>query len=159
MKRIVGKANKARQAHRGAPLTGVLLCSSAHQSLKGVPWVGSCSVVQCQVFDGPASLLFSCRCWRVGGERLWWWLQPLRMTQQYHLASMCARLSPTGISHHNLLPHFPWICLSAVNSSPHPGIAPQSLNFSSKPLHLPGDLCLCPSYVWLWQGLSDSHSI
>ena len=29
------------------PLGGVLLCSSGHQSLKGAPWVGSCSVVQC----------------------------------------------------------------------------------------------------------------
>ena len=36
-----------RQAHRGAPLTEVLLCSLAHQSLKGAPWVGSYSVVQC----------------------------------------------------------------------------------------------------------------
>ena len=36
------------QAHRGAPVAGVLLCrSAAHQSLKGAPWVGSCSVVQC----------------------------------------------------------------------------------------------------------------
>ena len=63
---------------------------------------------------------------------------------------MCARLSPTGISHHNLLPHFPSIRLSAVNSSPRPGIAPWSLNFSSKPLRLPGDLRPCPGYVWLW---------
>ena len=31
----------------GAPLTGVLLCKSAHQALTGAPWVGSCSVVQC----------------------------------------------------------------------------------------------------------------
>ena len=77
-KRTVGKANKARQAHRGAPLTRVLLCSSAHQSLKGVPWVGSCSVVRyishlkehlgrvllCirRLMGQP--LLFSCRCWR-----------------------------------------------------------------------------------------------
>ena len=28
-------------------LSVVLLCSSAHQSLKGAPWVGSCSVVHC----------------------------------------------------------------------------------------------------------------
>ena len=53
---------------------------------------------------------------------------------------MAARLSSTGISHHNLLPHIPSICLSTVNSSPHPGIAPLSLNSSSQPLHLPGDL-------------------
>ena len=35
------------QAHRGAPLTGVLLCRSVQQALKGAPWVGSYSVVQC----------------------------------------------------------------------------------------------------------------
>ena len=31
----------------------------------------------------------------------------LRMTQQYHLASMAAQLSSTGISHRSLLPHIP----------------------------------------------------
>ena len=51
---------------------------------------------------------------------------------------MAARLSSTGISHHNLLPHIPSIRLSSVNSSPHPGIAHQPLNSSSQPLHLPG---------------------
>ena len=60
------------QAHRGAPLAGVLLCRLVHQALKGAPWVGSYSVVRvCQALDGPASLLFSCRCWLVGRERLW----------------------------------------------------------------------------------------
>ena len=29
------------------PPAGVLLCRSVHQALKGAPWVGSCSVVQC----------------------------------------------------------------------------------------------------------------
>ena len=57
------------------------------------------------------------------------------------------------MSHHDLLPHIPWICLSAVNSNPHPGIAPQSLNSSSQWLHLLGDLLPCLGYVWLWQGL------
>ena len=55
----------------GAPLAGVLLCRSVHQALKGAPWVGSYSVVQCQGFDGSASLLVSCQCCRVGDERLW----------------------------------------------------------------------------------------
>ena len=68
-----------------------------------------------------------------GGERLWWWLHWLHVTQQYRLASMAAWLSSTGISHHNLLPHIPLIHLSAVNNSPHPGIAPQSWN--SSPCH------------------------
>ena len=76
------------------------------------------------------------------------------MTQQYHLASMAAWLSSTGISHHNLLPHTPSICLSTVNSSLHPGIAPQSLNSSSQLLCLLGDLLPCLGYAWLRQGLS-----
>ena len=121
-------------------MAGVLLCSLAHQALKGAAWVGSYSAVQ---------------CWRVGSERPWWWL----MTQQYCLASMAAWFSSTGISHHSLLPHIPLICLSVVNSSASPGIAPQSLNSSSQPLCLPGDLHPYPGYVWLRQGLSDSHSI
>ena len=72
---------------------------------------------------------------------------------------MAAWLSSTSISHHNLLPHISSIHLSAVNSSPCPVIAQQSLNSSSQPLPPPGDQHSCPEYVWLWQGLSDSHSI
>ena len=75
------------------------------------------------------------------------------MTQQYHLAYMAAWLSSTGISHHNLLPHIPLICLSTDNSSPHPGIAPQSLNSSSQPLCLAGDLHPCLGYEQLQQEL------
>ena len=41
---------------------------------------------------------------------------------------MAAWLSSAGISHLDLLPHIPSISLSTVSSSPHPGIAPQSLN-------------------------------
>ena len=41
---------------------------------------------------------------------------------------------PQIFSHHNLLPHIPSICLSTVNSSPHPGIVPQFLNSSSQTL-------------------------
>ena len=65
---------------------------------------------------------------------------PLRVTQQYRLASMAAPLSSTGISLHSLLPHIPCIGLPIVNSSPSLGIAPQSLNSNSQPLCLPGDL-------------------
>ena len=56
----------------------------------------------------------------VWGVRLWWWFHPLRVTQQYLLASMSVWLSSTGISHHSLLPHIsssispqqllPWDC-------------------------------------------------
>ena len=56
------------------------------------------------------------------------------------LASMAAWLSSTGVSHQNLLPHIPLICLYPVSISLHHGIAPQSLNSSSQPLHLPGYL-------------------
>ena len=59
------------------------------------------------------------------------------------LASMAAWFSSTGISHHDLLPHIPSLCVSAVNSSPHPGIAPQFLKSSSQPLCLLGHLHPC----------------
>ena len=45
---------------------------------------------------------------------------------------------PPAISHHDLLPRIPSLGLSAVNRSPHLGIAPQSLNSSSQPLCLQG---------------------
>ena len=35
------------QTHRAPPLAGVLLCRLASQALRGAPWVGSYSVVQC----------------------------------------------------------------------------------------------------------------
>ena len=57
---------------------------------------------------------------------------------------MAAWLSSTGISYQNLLPHTPSICFSTVNSSPRPGIAPQSLHSSSQLLCLPAaqDTCV-----------------
>ena len=74
------------------------------------------------------------------------------MTQQYHLASMAAQLSsrafPTTISSLTSPQS-----ISAVNSSPQPGITPQPLNSSSQTLHFPRDLHSCPGYVWLRQGL------
>ena len=60
--------------------------------------------------------------WCLGKERLWLWLHPFHVTQQYHFASMAAQLSSTGTSHHNLFPYSPSIRLSDVNSSPRPGI-------------------------------------
>ena len=41
------------------------------KALKGAPWVGHLCSSVCQAIDGPASLLFSSRCWHVGIERLW----------------------------------------------------------------------------------------
>ena len=79
---------------------------------------------------------------------------PTSMTQQCCLASMAAWFSSTSISHHNLLPDITSIHLSTVNSSPRPGIAPQSLNSSSQLVPLPGNPHSCLRYVWLWQGVS-----
>ena len=105
-------------------MAGVPLCRSAHQALKGGLLL--CSSV-CQARDGPASLLFRCQCWRVGRERLWWWLYPLCVTQQYCLASMAAWLSSAGISYLSLLPHVSSVHLSTVNSSPCLGIAASTI--------------------------------
>jgi len=65
---------------------------------------------------------------------------------------------PQVFPNHNLLSHMPSICLLAVNSNPHPGIIPQSLNSSSQMLCLSGHLRPYPEYIWLQQGLSASHS-
>ena len=121
--------------------------------------MGSLSVIQCvRGLMGQALCCFAAVLVCGKGEAVAV-APPLRVTQRYRLASGAAQLSSTGISHHSLLLHIPLICLSIVNSSPHSGIAPQSLNSSSQLLCLPGDLHPCPGYVWLWQGLSDSHSI
>ena len=144
----------------GAPLAGVLLCISVYQALKRAPWVGSYSVGQCAShLMGQPIYCSAADADGVGRQRPWWWLHPLRVTQQYCLASMAAWLSSPGFSHHELLSHVPLICLFTVSCSPCPGIAPQSLNSSSQPLHLPGDQRFCQAYLWLQQGLSSSHSI
>ena len=75
------------------------------------------------------------------------------MTQQYRLASMAAQLFSTGISHQNLLPYILPICLSTVNSSPRPWIAPQSLSSSSPlsprgPASLSGVCVFAERTVW-----------
>ena len=164
----------ARQAHRGASRARVLLCKSVCQALQGAPWVRRYSTVWhishlkgtldglllCssahQVFDGPASPLFSCQWWSVEREAMVMAAAPTS-DSAISLASMAAWLSSTGMSHHNLPPPIPSIRLSVVNSNPYPGC-------STVPrLHLPAaepsrGLHPCLGYVWLWQGLSDSHS-
>ena len=132
---------------------------SAHQALKGAGWVGSCSVVQ-SVRRLMVSLYSAAGAgvWRERGMVM---VPPHTWDYgvgQYRLASMAACLSSSH-PHHDLLPRIPSLGLSAVNRSPHLGIAPQSLNSSSQSPPLPGDLHFCLAYVWLQQGLSDSHSI
>ena len=108
----------------------------------------------CQALEGPASLLFSCWCWRVGREAMVK-APPTMHDSAVSLASVAAWLSSTGISHHDMLPHVHSIRLSAVNGSPHPGIAPQSLNSSSQLLPLPGDqflpgVCMASARTVWW---------
>ena len=149
------------QALRGFPCLRSFSIVQRIRHIEGVPWLGSYSVVQCLGHLVGLPLYCSAANAGVWGERGYYGdgSNPLRMTQQYRLASMAAQLSSTGISHHNLLPHILSIHLSTVNSSPCPGITSQSLNSSSQPLPLPWDLHPCPGYVWMRQGLSDSHSI
>ena len=137
-------------------MPGVLLCCSPVKHIDRPPWPGSYSVDQ-----GIRRLMGQPLCCSaanagMGRERLWGWFHPPRRDLAVsHLASMAARFSSTSISHHNLLSHIS----STAKSSPSPGIAPQSLNSSSQPLHLPGNQHSCLGYVYLQQGLSDSHSI
>ena len=149
----------AHQAHRGAPLAGVLLCKSAHQSLKGSRWVGSYSVVQCIRHLMGQPLYCSAANAGMWGQRGFGDgstpIHDLAVSPCFH---GCWAFLP-GISYQNLLPHIPSVCLSAVNSCPHLGIAPQSLNSSSQPLHLPGDLHPCLRSAWLQQGEYVSPSI
>ena len=129
--------------HLNGPLGGVLLCCS-----------------ECQVLAGPASLLFSYQCWE-GGEREATVMAP--PTRWYSEVSLCFH-GYLAFLHRRFPPQCPpshpcSLSLSAVNSSSCSGIAPQFPCSSSQPLHLLGDLHSCLGYVWLQQGLSDSHSI
>ena len=145
------------QALKGLPCLGSFSVVWCVRHTEGSPWVGSYSVVQCLRHLMGQSLYYATADAGVWGEALVM-APPPCVTQQYSLASKAARLSSTAISHHNLLSQLPSIRLSAVNSSPHPGIAPKSLNSSSQMLCL-GDYHSCSEYVWLLQGLSYSHSI
>ena len=123
-----------------APLPGILLCCPHISNIEGSPGWGptwaSLSVVQLPML--------------VCGEREAMVMAPvLTHDSAVSLASMVAWLSSTGHALHSLLPQIPLVHLSAVNSSPCSGIAPQSQNSSSQLLHLLGDLCPCAGYVWL----------
>ena len=139
-------------------MPGVLLCCLVCQSYKGVRLAGRllCSSVH-HAFDGPASLLFNCQSWCVGREAMVM-APPPCVTQEYCFASMAAWLSSTGISHHNLLPHIPFNRLhSQQHSSPWDCSTIPKLQLPDAAL--PGYQRSCLGYVWLHQGLSNSHSI
>ena len=121
-------------------MPGVLLCCLAHQSLKGAPWAGSHSVVQCLRHLMGEFLYCSAANAGMCGEREAMVLGPPPTHDS--AVSPCFHGCPAflpGISAHNLLPHIHLISLSAVNSSPRPGISPQSLNSSSQQLCLSGE--------------------
>ena len=139
-------------------MPGVPLCCSTDEAHRGAPWLGSCSVVQCIRHLMGQTLNCSTANAGMWGERSYGaGFTPMcdsAVSPCFHgcLAFLHRHFPPQS-------PHIPSVPLSAVNSSPRPGIAPQSLNSSSQPLHLPGDPHSCPAYVWLRQGLSDSNSI
>ena len=148
----------ACQAHRGGPPVWGPTLRSAHPALKGAPWVESYSVVQCGRHLMGQPLYCSTNNAGVWGERETMVMAPPLPWDSAVLPCFHGCLA---FLHRHFPPqcHIPLIHLSAVNSSPHPGIIPQSLNSSCQLLRLPGNLHPCPGYVWLWQGLSDSHSI
>ena len=128
-------------SHLRSTLAGVLLCISVHQT-----------------FAGAASLLFSCLCWCVGRGRLWGWLQPLWVTQQYRLApwlpSFPPQAFPTTVS-----------SLTSPQSISAPSTAALTLGLLHNPyIQLPatapsrGPVSLS-AVCMAGQGLSDSHSI
>ena len=84
------------QALRGSPCLQSVSVVGHVRHTEGWGGVLLCSSVT-QAFDGPASLLFSCRGWYVRKQRGY----------GDGFAFMAARVFSTGISHHNLLVHIP----------------------------------------------------
>ena len=127
----------------------VLLCRSACQSLKGAPWMGSCSVVQCLRCLMGQPLYCSAADAGLWGERSYG-----EGSSYYAWLSSIALLP--------WLPGFPpQAFLTTVSSFTSSwSVSPQStaiLTLGS--LHNPQTQHPCLGYVWLWQGLSDFHSI
>ena len=136
---------------------GVLLCRSVCQALKGAPWVGSYSVVQCIRRLMAQPLYCSAANYGVCRGESHTYIRYVWLS-----STPCFHGCPAFLHRHfppQSPPSHPLNLSSAVNSSPCPGIASQSLNSNSQLLQLPRDLHPCPGYVWLQQGLSDSHSI
>ena len=139
------------------PLAGVLLCRSAHQSLKGAPWVGP-TLVQCvkhlMVLSVVQLPMLACG----EGEAMVVTPPPTRDSAVSPCFHLCL-----AFPHRHFPPQSPpsYLLDPSLHSQqqPSPGIAPQSLNSRSQLLCLPGDLCPCLGYVWLQQGQSDFHSI
>ena len=136
----------------------VILCYWHIRHLKGPhDWRPSLLLGTLGTFRATVSRIFL--YWATVGTGMWGKKgyrkkHSLNMTLHCCLAFTAALFSSKGISHCNLLLCIPSVHLLAINSRPHPGISLQSLCCSSQLLHSPGDLCPCPVYVWLLQGLS-----
>ena len=123
-------------------LAWVLLCCLVCQALKGPPSLGSFSVVQLTCGDRDTTVMApSPACDSAVSPYL------------HDYLTFLQRQSPlqSPPSH----PQGP----SAINSRPLPGIAPQSLHFSSQPPRIPEDLHSCLGYIWMWQGSSVWFSL
>ena len=149
----------AGQAHRGTSLAGVLLCRLVHQAPEGAPWVGSYSVVHCirhlmgqPLYCSAAMLACGARqavvmapsptcdsavlpCFHGFPAFLHRYFPPQSPPSHPLDVSFCSQQEPS-----------PWDC-STIPKLQLPAAAP-----SRGPASLSG-------YVWLWQGLPDSHSI
>ena len=147
----------ACQAYRGAPLAGVLLCRLAHQALKGLLWVGSCSIGQCvrhlmgQPLYGPAS---NAGMWGKRGYG------DGSTPTCDSAVSPCFHRCPAFLHRHFPPQSPPSYPLSpSLRSQQQPSPWDCSTIPKLQSLSLPGDPSSCPAYVWLQQELSDSHSI
>ena len=147
------------QAHRGPPLAGVLLCRSTCQALKRAPQVGSYSAVQYVRHLMGQPLYCSAASAGIWGERGYadgstptydsavsscfhgcWAFFYRRFPLQSPLSD------PHHLSLHSQQQPSPWDC-STIPKLQLPAAAPSRASVA------------CLEYVWLPQGLSDSHSI
>ena len=111
--------------------------------IEGPPWLGFYSVVQ-YVRHLMGLPQFSCRCWPVGRERLWSWLQP---PTRGSVVSPCFH-GCLAFFHRHFPPQSP--PSHPLYQSLHSQKQPLPWDCSTIPklqlqlLHLPGDLHPCP---------------
>ena len=126
--------------HIWGPLAGVLLCKSVHQALTGAPWVESYSIVWRANLMGQPLCGSAADAGCEGREAMVMaWLSSVA------LLSWLPGFPPPAFPIAIFSLTSPW-SLSAVNSSPCPGIVLQSLHSSFQLLCLLGDVCPCPGY-------------
>ena len=144
-------------AFKGPPLL-VLLCCVVQQAFKDLPVAGV--LLYCLKGHHLWGLYWSVSCTGSWGEREATVMAPSPAHDSAVLPWLYDCLVfLKGIPHCDLLPHIPSASLPAVNSRPHPGIAPQSLHSSSQPPCVLEDLHSCLGYIWMRQGSSVGFSL